>query len=255
MTSHIRTTRFWLAWIFASLLVYPLVALFLAAMTMVLSPIFHAISPSIYPYSGANNTILGIIYTLLVSSGIGGVVGFAVGLLQQSVIKRYFHFSINYWRRASVVGGMIAAPVMVLAIYGMNNYISNNYWQLYESGLYSFMNSVQAIIPMVVYVTVMSAIQIVILRRYVSHAWLWIMANAVAGLMFSTLVSNAYDPGVSNWILAAIAQGAVTGFAMLWLLHYLNNETEIEEKQEFAYQHVPIDTDEPADPSVWDDAL
>lgn len=255
MTSHIKTTRFWLAWIFASLLVYPLVVLFMIAFSMVLSPIFTAMSSDTFFYSSVNDSVVEVVYFLLLSSGVGGIVGFAVGLLQQSVIKRYFHITVNNWRRATVTGGMIAAPVMVLTIHGMTSSLNDNYWQLYQSGLFSPLSSLLSIMPMVLYVTVMSAVQIVILRRYVNHAWLWIMANAVAGLMFSMLVNNAYEPGISNWILAAIAQGAVTGFAMLWLLHHLNTEVEIDEKQEFAYQHVPIDIDEPSEPSVWDDAI
>ena len=255
MTSHIRTTRFWLAWIVASLLVYPLVIIFLIAFSMVLSPLLTLVSPETYFYSGASNGMMETLYLLVLSSGVGGIVGFSVGLLQKSAIKRYFHFDLHNWRRASLIGGMIAAPVMVLSIYGLNSVISDNYWVLYDSGLYSPLSFMISVLPMIMYVTVMSAIQIVILRRYVSHAWLWILANTVAGLMFSMLVTSAYDPDLGNWLLAAIAQGAVTGFAMLWLLHHLNRQIEIDEQQEFAYQHVPIDIDEPSDPSIWDDAI
>jgi hypothetical protein len=253
MTSHIKTTRFWLAWIFASLLVYPLVAIFLIALTMVLSPILTAVAPS-YSYYDSGAT-LETVYMIGFIVGIGGVVGFAVGLLQKTVIKRYFHFTVYSWQRTTAIGGMIAAPVMALAIHGMTRALSDNYWQFYESGYYSPLSSIIAVMPMVIYVTVLSAIQVVILRRYVSHAWLWILANTTAGMMFSMLVNSAYEPHVGNWILAAIAQGAVTGFAMLWLLHNLNKELATEEPQEFAYQHVPIDTEDPSDPSVWDDAI
>lgn len=258
MTSHIRSTRFWLAWIFASLMVYPLVIMFLIAFSMVLSPILTTMSPQTYFYPGESNATLETIYILLVSSGVGGIIGFSVGLLQKSVIKRYFHFELHNWRRATVIGGMIAAPVMALSIHGVNAVISNHYFELYQSGLYNTFSSIVTLMPMIVYVTVMSMIQIVILRRYVSHTWLWILANSVAALMFSMLVSISYDPyypHFANWLLAAIAQGAITGFAMLWLFHHFNRQIEIDEKQEFAYQHVPIDIDEPSEPSVWDDAI
>lgn len=252
MTSHIKTTRFWLAWIFASLLVYPMVIACFVALSMILSPIFTAISPTYY---GVSNIALDTMYLIVMSSGIGGIVGFCIGLLQQSVIKRYFHITFHRWQRATIIGGMIAAPVMTIAMQSVNSVISNSYWELYETGLAHPLTTLTAIMPMVMYVTVMSAIQVVILRRYVSHAWLWIMANGIAGFMFSMLVSTSFEFGIGNWILAAIAQGAVTGFAMLWLLHYFTNEVEIDEKQEFAYQHVPIENDEPSEPSVWDDAI
>jgi len=255
MTSHIKTTHFWLAWIFASLLVYPMVVICLLAFSMILSPFFTAVSST---FNSASNLALDTLYLGLVSSSVGGVIGLVIGFLQRSVIERYFHIRFYDWKRATIIGGMIAAPVMVVCMQGVNTVISDNYWQLIESGMYRPLDTFTNIMPMVMYVTLMSVIQVVILRRYVGHAWLWIMANATAGFMFSMLVSTSYDFGVSNWMIAAIAQGAVTGFAMLWLLHHFSQDIEIDEKQELAYQHVPIENDEPtepSEPSVWDDAI
>ena len=255
MASRIKTTRFWLAWIFASILVYPLVLLFIIAFSLVWGPVTEALFPDSLYYGFDSASAFETAYILVMGSIVGGIVGFAIGLLQRSVIKRYFHMEVKNWRRTTLIGGMIAAPVMVGAIDVMSNYVGQHYWQLMESGQYHVFNTILSVMPMVVYVFVLSAVQVIILRRYVQHAWLWIMANTVAGFMFSMVVNQAFDPGISNWLLAAIAQGAVTGFAMLWLLHRLNKETEADNEPEFAFQHVPIDNDDPSDPSIWDDAI
>lgn len=247
MKSNIKTTRFWLAWIGASLLVYPLVIAFLIAFIMVLSPIADIFVDSYDGYSVA----LEMLYLMGFSTIVGGMIGFAIGMLQKSVIKRYFNIDMKHWQRTTVVGGMVAAPAMVFTLDALTQYTSQNYWQLLATGQYYTLTELTNILPMILYVAILSTIQIVILRKYVQNAWLWILANTVAGLMFSMLVNSAFDPGFGNWLLAAIAQGAVTGFAMLWLLHRLNQP--IEEEPELAYQHVPIEIDDPSDPSVWDD--
>lgn len=254
MTTTTNTTRFWLAWTFASLLVYPLVIIFFLAFSMVWFPMMEAIVPNVTTYDYSYNSSAHDIYMLVTLSIAGGLVGMAVAILQASVLKRYFHFVPKYWKRATVVGGFIAAPVMAFAVIGLTDYMTANYFALAESGQFSVFNTLTNVMPMVLYVTVMSTVQAFILRKYVRSAWLWIGANAVAGLMFSMLVSVAFNPSFGDWLLAAVAQGAITGFAMLWLLHNLSKEAEAEKEPEFAYQHVPIDTDD-SEPSVWDDAI
>lgn len=254
MKSYIQTTRFWLAWIFASLLVYPLVLALLFGFSLVITTTVQLITndSSIIDSSTA---IMDMIYLLILSISVGGIVGFAVGLLQKVVIRRYFQIEFHNWQRTSVVGGMIAASIMAVAMNSLTSYMSANYWQLIDSGQFAFLNTLTTILPMVLYVTILAAVQVVILRQYVMSAWLWILANTVAGLTFSMLLANAFEPGIGNWLLAAIAQGAVTGFAMLWLLHRLNREIESQDEPDYAYQHVPIETDDPTDPSIWDDAI
>lgn len=255
MKSYIKTTRFWLAWIFASLLVYPLALALLFAFSLVLTTAVQTFANG-NSLVDSSTAMTEMFYLLVVSSVVGGIVGFAVGLLQKYVIQRYFNIEFTHWKRASVIGGMIAAPVMAVAMHSLTNYMSVHYWQLLESGQFAFYDTLTTIMPMVLYVTILATVQIVILRQYVMSAWLWIMANTVAGLTFSMLLANAFEPGLGNWLLAAIAQGAVTGFAMLWLLHRLIKDAEPVEEREFAYQHVPIDSDDsPVDPSIWDDAI
>ncbi len=254
MTSQVKTTRFWFAWTFASLLVYPLTAIFALAFSMVWFPTMEAVFPSATNYDYNYGSTAHDIYMLLTLTFAGGIVGMAVGLLQSKVIERYFQFSPKYWKRATVVGGLIAAPVMAFSVIGLSDYMSANYWQLSFSEHYQTLNSLVNVLPMVLYVTVMSAVQLFVLRHYVRNAWLWIIANAVAGFMFSMLVTVAFNPGFGDWLIAAIAQGAITGFAMLWLLHNLNKDNLVNDEPDYAYQHVPIDTDD-SEPSIWDDAI
>ena len=245
MTAQIRTTRFWLAWIVASLLVYPLVIAFALAFSMIWFPTVEALFPAFEEVT-FTTTATTHVMTLLTLVGFGGIIALAVGVLQANVIKRYFHFEMQYWKRATVIGGFIAAPVTAFALFAMHDYMNANYWQLFETGQFEAYNTLINILPMVMYVTVMSVVQVVVLRQYVRHAWLWILANAVAGLMFSMLATVTFRPGVVDWLLAAIAQGAITGFAMLFLLHRLTDEGDDDDggTPEYAYQHVPIDIDD-----------
>ncbi len=237
--SQIKTTNFWLAWIFASLLVYPITAIFVFAFSMIWFTAAQALFPAVNQAG-----FLSDVYTLATIIAFGGVIALAVGMLQANVLKRYFHFTPQNWQRATVIGGLVAAPVTGFIMFGLNDYMSVNYWELVESGQFEILSLLLNVLPMMMYVTVMSVVQAIVLREYVSSAWLWIVANAVAGLMFSMLAMVTFDPGFGDWLLAAIAQGAITGFAMLWLLHRLTKEEEEADEPEFAYQHVPIDIDD-----------
>ena len=244
MTSHIKTTRFWLLWIVASLLVYPMVAVFTIAFGMLWFPAMETMFPSPDGYSASAQTYSEV-YTFLTVVGFGGIVALAVGLLQASVMKRYFHFTPQYWKRATVIGGLIGAPVTAFAIFTLGNYTSANYSQLVALEQFEILQKLISILPMVMYVTIMSIMQAIVLRRYIRNAWLWILANAVAGFMFSMVATMTFNPGFGDWLLAAVAQGAVTGFAMLWLLHRLSEEANGDNNDgDFAYQHVPIDMDD-----------
>jgi len=246
MTSQIKTTRFWLAWSFASLLVYPLVAVFLLAFSMFWFPTMEAIFPSLDGISSAGPTT-DMIFTMLTLTAGGGIVAFTVGVLQVNTIKRYFHFRLPNWIRATVAGGLIGAPVTAFVVISLSNHMSGNYWQLVESGQFYLWDTLLNILPMTLYVTIMSAVQLIVLRQYVRSAWLWILANAIAGLMFSMVAMVTFRPGMIDWLLAAIAQGAITGFAMLWLLHRLTNDSDDDndgDGRRFAYQRVPIDKDD-----------
>jgi len=246
MTAQIKTTRFWLAWIAASLLVYPLVIAFALAFSMIWFPTIGAMFPAfdgVTPTSTATTHIV----TLLTLVGFGGIVALTVGILQANVIKRYFHFELKYWKRATAIGGLVGAPVTAFALFGLYDYMYANYMPLFNSGQFEAYNVLLNALPMVMYVTVMSVVQVVVLREYVRNAWLWILANAVAGFMFSMLVTVTFRPGFIDWFLAAVAQGAITGFAMLFLLHRLTDESDDDDSSgtpDYAYQHVPIDFDD-----------
>lgn len=242
MTSRIRTTRFWLEWTFSSLLIYPITAILTVMFVMFWFPLMEMLAPSVYLYRSADLT-LSDIFILLSVVVFGGMVAFAVGLLQARVVKRYFRYELQHWKRATAIGGAIAIPVMLVVMIVLDAYMANN-WQLREFGGFETMNMIMSIAPMTLYVSIMSVVQAFVLRKYVRDAWLWILANAVAGFMFSMVFVTAFSPSVWNWLLAAVAQGAITGFAMLWMLQRLAKDTQDDADAGFAFQHVPIDIDE-----------
>lgn len=258
MEDRIKATRFWMVWIVASLLVYPLAIVMLALFSIVWNIAWQAVIPTrggfmfdlFYQRSGVY-----FLYQFLTFGLAGGIIGLGIGMLQRNVIKRHLHIDLPYWQRSTVVGGIIAAPVLLLATTALSDYFNANYWVIYQTGQRGLFQFMESVLPMTVYVTLMSCIQTIILRRYVKQAWLWVLANTVAGVMFSMVARTAFDPGFFQWFLAAIAQGAVTGFAMLWLFLRMNKPEN--QALEPAFQYVPIDLehDEPRDPSVWDDAI
>jgi hypothetical protein len=258
MHTRIKASRFWLVWIAASLAVYPMAIILLALFSIVWNVAWQAVLPnrSGFMFDVFNQRSSAyFLYQFLTLGAAGGLIGFGVGMLQGDVVKRHLHIDLSYWRRATVVGGIIAAPILLLASTALSDYFNANYWMIYQSGQRDLFQLLEAVLPMTLYVSVMSILQTIILRRYVKQAWLWVLANSVAGLMFSMLARTAFDPGFFQWLLAALAQGAVTGFAMLWLFLRLNKPEA--QPLEPAFQYVPIDIDneEPRDPSVWDDAI
>lgn len=257
MTHRIKSTRFWFSWIVASVLVYPLAIALFFLFSIAWTPVAEILLPDAQFYDPITyySSSLFTVYQMLYLGFVGAIIGWSVGVLQKAVVRRHFRIELSYWRRVSTIGGLIAAPVMLFTVNSVSSHLSENYTVIYQAGDMSFYQGLINILPMTVYVSVMSFVQLIILRKFVKHAWLWIGANAVAGFMFSMVVVGVYNPGFGDWLLAAIAQGAVTGFAMLWLLHRLNRQTQEGNKQEFAYQYVPIEDEEPRDPSVWDDAF
>ena len=244
MTTRIKTTRFWLEWTFSSLLVYPITAILTVVFVIVWFPLMEMLTSTMYVYRQADLTMSDI-FILLSVAVFGGAVSLSVGLLQARMVKRHFHIELQSWKRASAIGGAVATLAVLFTMVALDAHMNAYSWQLREFGGFQTMDTIMHIAPMTLYVSIMSVVQAFVLRRYVRDAWLWILANAVAGFMFSMVFVNAFSPSVWNWLLAAIAQGAITGFAMLWMLTRLTKDNQDDAADSsFAFQHVPIDVDD-----------
>lgn len=99
---------------------------------------------------------------------------------------------------------------------------------------------------MLVFITILSAFQTVELRRYVRHAWLWVLANAVGGLLFGTVVFYGSE-SLLTLVLPVFAQAGITGGTMLWLFNTsIRDDVEFDDGygNEFAPVRIPVRHDD-----------
>src|SRR5688572_33304718 len=107
-----------------------------------------------------------------------------------------------------------------------------------------------AFVMMPTYVVFVSAAQWFTLRNAVKQAWLWILGNVAAGMVFSGLLTSYYDGDTSVAILfmfalAVLAQGYITGYVLLFLFE--------KKLLPMAPEGVEVDNQRPK--SVWDEAI
>jgi len=95
----------------------------------------------------------------------------------------------------------------------MRNPLGYRYYDYYDymSSLLNF--------PMIQFAFLLSAMQAVYLYRFVSSAWLWLAANVAAGALFFWLFVYAFvEASLMSWLVAAIAQALLVGYAMRCLM-------------------------------------
>ena len=194
-----------------------------------------------FSYFSSTIFYLYMLLTLIVG---GGLIGFFIGILQHRLMTHRLHLQLENWRRLSVIGGALGAPAAWVVLEGLFSTFGNN-------GRFLGNEILEGALPMVVFATVLSALQWVELRHHVRSAWLWVIANAIGGLFFGMLFQSNGDPNFGDWLLGAITQGAITGFVLLWLVQRMGYR-----QGDLAYEPVPIKVaqDKPRESSVWDDA-
>lgn len=176
--------------------------------------------------------------TLLVLPG--GVAGYCIGQAQLEVIRDTLKWQIDDdWLLYSALGGVVGGIVVILL------------WSLQAD-----FASIEALAfwMMPIFLTCLSVSQALVLRKYAHSDWLWILANVTAGLIFSSILLRTtlhipdlyFRPTVIIlWLIAALAQGAVLGYVMLWFYEKLNRFVDIPAP---AYVEVYDETD-----SLYDD--
>jgi hypothetical protein len=90
----------------------------------------------------------------------------------------------------------------------------------------------------------LSAGQWVVLRDMAHQAWVWIAGNTSAAIVFGGLLLLNPSPlpgsfGIFIWfVVAAMAQGAVTGYVILWLYDHLRRTRDDEREPAPVYLEV-----------------
>lgn len=237
---RIRSRRFLLEWLGASVAVWPIAAA--VATPVLLAALFTvafimALSREFMP--GLPQSLHEILWGLLAASSVGIVVGGAlggiIGFAQRWLLRRHFAYRLQNFLLGSILGGV--AGITATALIGLLLAIE-----------YSPERWLMMIMPL--FVTLLAVGQAWSLRRYLHGAWLWVLANLVGGLAFSSaLFGEAFGVHVLLNLAAGIAlQGGITGVAAVWFLGRLGRSSTPDESAA-AWE----DEDEADEEAVYDD--
>jgi hypothetical protein len=182
----------------------------------------------------------GLFTVLIIAPIVGLVIGASMSHLQRWLLRTKLYWSADNWRKWTMIGGAIAAYAVLFMTYLMDK---------------SYNSELSLIFAMPVFISIVSLFQYLSLRHAVKDAWLWVLGNMVAGLVFGGLLMSNQPSGygadaelqqVAIFFLAPAALGAITGYVMLFLF----------EKKVLPMQpeNVPL-VDPDAPKSIWDDAI
>lgn len=207
--------RFIVLWIIGS------IAAMLATLT---AAFFAVIVLSIalgFFYITGGNTASPLMHGLVIAAFgvVGAVMGLTLGSIQKSVMTQKYGAELRWWRRLSTLSGAVG---MTLTAFALSVPIKKTLLTLTlpDPRVFLFYGILPILIPMVC----LSIAQWFVLNRYVYGAWAWILANAVAAVVFYSLLMGIYASGmiltVIPVLLVATAPAIVTGFALLWLFQF-----------------------------------
>lgn len=230
-------------WIACSIFVWPVA---LMALALVLFPLGFVLSYFQPSYLSPNYQYYQFVVMIIVAPIFGMLIAASMSFLQGWVLRTRLYWAADDWRKWTVLGGAVGGYTVLILSYILDNYVSG----------YSYIGDSAIILAMPVFITIISAFQFFALRHAVKDAWLWILGNAVAGIVFAgLLIGNqpAYtDPDYELMqlgliVLAPLVLGFITGYVMLFLF----------EKKLLPMQPatVPVVVERNRPPSIWDDAL
>jgi hypothetical protein len=134
------------------------------------------------------------------------VLGVPVIILQALLLRWRGSVPVRNWIESSLLGWILGAGV---------------YWILGQTVLKQWYDAPVwfHILP---FFTLAAAMQWRVLRRIVSSASLWVLAGAVSATTFAIFIeSNYWNDFLTVFVVSALAQGAVTGLTLIWLLSEL----------------------------------
>jgi len=202
---RINTNRFLRHWLINSIVIWPGVAI-----TCILAWIPAALLWTFLIHKAHFSTELieGLRIPLFLWFGL--VSGYTIGDWQTRLIHEHLHWHLPGWGRFSAAGGVLGMGFLLLV----------------GSFLKQWLPEYTYLTMMPLYIAGLSTMQWFILRKTSHEAWLWVLGNIVAGIVFSGLLffnqpvpfspfSRVLTLGL--WIIAAGAQGFITGIVLLWL--------------------------------------
>jgi hypothetical protein len=217
-------------WIVASLLIWPLAAIILGIIMLPLAMVFSIFEPS---YRADTYQLYQSIGMILAMPLVGAIIAWSMSVLQRWLLRRKLYWAADKWRRWSIIGGAVGAYAVALPLFFI------------RSG-----DDIYVALMMPIFIAVVSAFQFLSLRHAVKDAWLWILGNIVAGMVFSgLLLSNrrSYEPDFGVVMLAGASLGVITGYVMLFLFEKKLLPMKPEDDS------TPVDPNRPK--SVWDEVV
>lgn len=223
---------FW--WVVSAVFAWPLSAIALGLLTMPVQ--FLVPDERFYGDNTASSLLVAVFFVPMA----GGTIGFVIGSLQYWLLRKKLYWAADGWRRWSFFGGVLASFIVIVAGLAI------------ELAPESIQDRWQTLIWMPAFVIPLSFMQLQPLRRAVRNAWLWLLGNAVGGVVFANVLamndpaSNGDESGML-WLgiisLAVGAQAIITGFVMLYLFERHLRPMETDEEAQRSYG------------SLWDHAI
>jgi hypothetical protein len=216
------TGQFIRDWLTASVLVWPLALGAWVVACMPIGFLFNIVQPA-----GAVAEQFAWIAMLTLT---GALVGYIIGDAQRSIMRDTLAWWSPDWARASVMGGLLGGA----AVYGGQALLSN-------AGADDVLLQ---LVAMPLFALGLSVGQWPVLRQMAHQAWLWVIGNTSAAIVFGGLLLFNQSPlpghvGLFIWfMIAAICQGAVTGYVILWLYERLRRVPDDEREPAPVYLEV-----------------
>ena len=128
--------------------------------------------------------------------------GIPVAIVQYRIIRKLLQVKLRYWIPMSSIGWLF-------------------------SGILLFLTStefpVEISAQILLFFLVPATLQSIILRHYIRNAWLWMLANAVGGIMLALPITTARSLEVLVLTAGGILQTIVTGIIIFWLFRQFNS--------------------------------
>jgi hypothetical protein len=219
MRNVLTSMRFMVFWILGSVIaLYGTVVL-----TIVVLFASSLVAAFIFMITQQELTFLAaLIFTAVVWSLIGLLMGLIVGSVQKSLLQQKTEESWQGWIIASALGGIIGLNITGFTV---GRQIMTLIATLTIPPKEAII--VLALQLLLIPLATLGICQAGILMRYVHGAWTWVLANVVGGIVVVSLgIATATGAIVAPFsviitVLAlSAAPGIVTGFAMLWLINF-----------------------------------
>lgn len=217
MRNLMTNTRFMLLWSLGSI-----VALFASAIVgFVLFMIGGFTAIAIWGEGIAElSADVALIFLAILFSSIGLAIGLVFGGIQKAMLRMRTREPWRGWLIASAIGGILAVDILAVLLFTEGaGYLM---WTVMPPSETLFWFGFQIA---VIFFGCLGLSQIFILNRYVRGAWVWILANMVAGVvLFSLLAFGALSLAVTPLLAIALiffiaaTPGIVTGFSLVWLI-------------------------------------